>query len=929
MTGSAGFEPFTFRVLGPLEIRRGDVVVPMTLARMPQRLLVALLFDAPAFVPVTRLDERVFGRPNRDSRQKYVSRIRGRLRPDGLRLLQERDSSHRLDVDPTAIDMTRFRAGVDRGKAEAGRDDEAAIASLTAALALWSGEALHGLGGGTWMEVKRQGLVSERREATLLLLRIKLRAGSPDALPEVARFFSDNPGDEDAAALYMVASYADGDVPQSLNVFQIHANHVRQELNAEPSERLRALRNQIGSRRLDLGSWLGARPVATGGSTPEPPPRPAGPRHLPPALPEFIGRRAEIIALDRAAGSGAIIVIDGSPGVGKSVLAVHWAHRVAENYPDGQLSLNLRGFDPGGEPMGEAEALRRLLTELGVRPRAIEPDPADRADQYHAEVANRRILMLLDNAASAEQVRPLIPASEGSLVVVTSRGKLPGLGVSHQARFVPLSLPDEAEARNLFLTYLGPRATESPGAIDRIVQWSGRMPLALAIVGASAVNYPDRSLGEIFEQLRSGIATGADGDPKASVGAALACSYRYLSEADRRTFRLLGLHPGPELEVRAVAALAAVDPAAAARSLARLSAVRLIEESGSRYTLHDLVHEYAAATLTEDAAGRRAATQRLLDFHLHSGDGLATLLREGRQPMRLDPPAPGVLPVSATTEADAIAWFRSEYAVLMRLIQAAGDLGFPAYAWKILTTMIDFLDWQGHWAGWRDASKAAADAAERARDRPGVARATRSMGRAYVQSGQYEEGGRLLRDALAMYRDLGDPDGRMRVHHDLGDLLIRQEDYSGALRETGKALDLARLARNEHEEANCLNGIAWCHLSLGDLAMTVEFATAAIRILERIQYARGEAAARDTLGVALDRLGEYEAARASLRRSAELCHRVGDRFSEAVVLDHLGDCLARTDRAEALPPWRSAWAILTELNHPLAAAVERKLNGTN
>lgn len=929
MTDSDGSVPFTFRVLGPLEIRRGGVLVPMTLTRMPQRLLVALLFDAPAFVPVTRLDERVFGRPNRDSRQKYVSRIRGLLRPHGSALLQERDSSYRLDIDPAGIDMTRFAAGVDRGRAAAGRDDQAAIACLTAALDLWSGEPLHGLGGGTWMDVKRQGLVSDRREAVLLLLRIKLRAGAPEALPEVAEFFSDNPGDEDATALYMVASYADGNVTQALNVFQIHATHVQRELHARPSDRLLGLRNQIASRRLDVGSWLGARPVAAGGSTSEPPSRPAAPRHLPPALREFIGRRAEIADLDQAAGSGTVVVIDGSPGVGKSVLAVHWAHRVAENYPDGQLSLRLRGFDPGGEPVGEAEALRRLLTGLGVRPRAIEPDPADRADQYHAEVANRRILVLLDDAASAEQVRPLIPASEGSLVVVTSRRKLPGLGVSHQAKFVPLSLPGEAEARDLFLSYLGSRAGESPGDVDRIVRWSGRMPLALAIVGATAVNHPDRSLGEIFEQLRSSIATGDDGDPRASVGAALACSYRYLSEVDRRTFRLLGLHPGPELEVRAVAALAAADPVAAARGLARLSAVRLIEESGSRYSLHDLVHEYAAATLTEDAAGRRAATQRLLDFHLHSGDRLATLLREGRQPMRLDPPVPGVRPVSAATEADAIAWFRSEYAVLMRLIEAAGDLGFPAYGWKILSTMIDFLDWQGHWAGWRDASKAAADAAERAHDWPGVARATRSMGRAYVQSGQYGEGGLLLRKALAMYDELGDPDGRMRVHHDLGDLLIHQEDYTEALRESGKALDLARFTGNEHEEANCLNGIAWCHLSLGAFAQAVEFARAAVKIQERLPYARGEAAAQDTLGVALDRLGQHEPARASLRRSAELCHRVGDRIGEAVVLDHLGDCLAGTDRAGAAQAWRDALAILTGLHHPLAAEVERKLTGVS
>ncbi|MCY1143583.1 BTAD domain-containing putative transcriptional regulator [Actinoplanes sp. Pm04-4] len=812
----------------------------------------------------------------------YIAQARRLFNPDGAQVLERQGGQLRLRIDRQSIDMVRFHELTRNAATTAGRDDGTAVRLLGEALACWHGEPLEGLGPGVWLDERRTGLTAERRAAVLLLCQLQLRSGDrAAALTRLQQVFSDEPAEEDVAALLIVARYAEGDRSAALRAYDIHADHGRRVRSAEPSPRMVRLRGEILNGSLDVRGVLGdGRPTGT-----------TGPQTLRAALPRFVGRRRELAELDRLAGRNTVIVLDGPPGVGKTALATQWAYQAADRYPDGRLYLDLHGFGPGAHPSDEAVVLRQVLTRLGVKRADIEPDPSDRADQLARLVAGRRLLLVLDNAFSAEQVRRLIPAGPGSLVLVASRRRLPGLGVSYQAASLSLTWPDEADAREVLLSYLGDEGAYAAGDVDAIVAWSHRMPLALAVVGSRAAHDRSRSLPDILRELRTRLGDeDADADPHAGVSAALGWSVAELSEADRHTFRVLGLHPGPHVDVRAVAALTGRSPQDAARSLEALVAVRLSDRVGARYAVHDVIREYAAATLRADDAG---AAHRLLDFYLHSGDRLATLLRGRRQPMPLDPPAPSVAPVTAEAPAEAIEWFRTEYAVLIRLIPAAAELGFPAYAWRILSTMIDFLDWQGRRADWRDASALAMAAAEGSGDRIGLARATRSLGRALVASGLLDEGRIHLDRALELYVTLDDPDGRMRVHHDLGDLLIRQGSYGEALVQTSASRDLAETLGNTDEEANGLGGLAWCYYCLREDDAAVDHARRAIALHRNGAFARGEAAAQDTLGAALLRLERPAEARPALERSLQLCRESGDRVNEAGVLDHLADCLSR------------------------------------
>lgn len=885
MSNSDASSAFSFQLLGPLEIRRGGELVPWPSAlRVPRRLVAVLLLSVPQPVPIETLDHRVLDGDTVtiDTWYTYITQARKTFDPGGKRVLERRDDALQLNIDPQTIDMVRFRNLKRDAEATAGRDDGTAVRLLKEALSNWHGEPLEGLGPGVWLEERRTGLTAERRAAVLLLCQLELRSGDwVAALNRLQQVFSDEPAQEDVAYLLVIARYAEGDRNAALRTYEIHADHGRRGRGAEPSPRMVQLRAEIVAGSLDVRRLLGdGRQTAT-----------AGPQTLRAALPRFVGRRRELADLDRLAERNTVIVLDGPPGVGKTALATQWAYQVADRYPDGRLYLDLQGFGPGGRPLDEAVVLRQVLTRLGVKRADIEPDPDDRADQFARLVAGRRILLILDNAFSAEQVRRLIPAGPGSLVLVASRRRLPGLGVSYQAAAVSLALPDEADARDLFLSYLGDDGAYAAVDVDAIVAWSHRMPLALAVVGSRATHDRGRSLPDILRELRARLGDeDADADPYASVSAALGWSASALSEPDRRTFRVLGLHPGPDVDVMAVAALAGISPQDAARSLDALVAVRLADRVGARYAVHDVIREYAAATLRVDEA---VAAHRLLDFYLHSGDRLATLLRGRRQPMPLDPPAPEVVPVTAEVPVEAIDWFRTEYAVLIRLIPAAAELGFPAYAWRILSTMIDFLDWQGRRADWRDASALAMAAAERSGDRVGLARATRSMGRALVASGLLDEGRRHLDRALDLYVDLDDADGRMRVHHDLGDLLIRQGKHTDALFQASASRDLAETLGNTEEEANGLGGLAWCYYCLRDDDAAVDHARRAIALHRAGAFGRGEAAAQDTLGAALLRQGRPAEARPALERSLQLCREWGDRVNEADVLDHLADCLSR------------------------------------
>ncbi|GAB3157975.1 hypothetical protein GCM10027290_60270 [Micromonospora sonneratiae] len=436
-------------------------------------------------------------------------------------------------------------------------------------------------------------------------------------------------------------------------------------------------------------------------------PVPAGwpaPRQLPADVPHFVGRMAQLAELDTHLEAGGRVpgircsVLSGTAGVGKTALAVHWAHRMASRFPDGQLYADLRGFHPAGAQLDPAEVLRDFLHALGIpAPRMPVSLPA-LVGLYRSLLAERQVLVLLDNARDAEQVRPLLPGAPGCLVLVTSRNQLPGLTITDGARSLMLALPPFAEARQLLAARLGTaRVAAEPATVDQLVNSCARLPLALAIVAARASTHPTVPLAALAIHLR-GTCRELDAfaveDCATDVRALFSCSYLSLSEPAATLFRLLGTHPGPDISAPAAAVLAGVPLARVSRSLAELSRAHLVtEHTPGRYSFHDLLRAYAAelADRIDSGTDRRDATLRVLDHYLHTADRAAMLVHPHRTPIKLTPAVPGAVPEHLTDPEQARAWFTVEHPVLLAIVAQAAGAGFDAHAWQLARVLGDLL----------------------------------------------------------------------------------------------------------------------------------------------------------------------------------------------------------------------------------------------
>jgi hypothetical protein len=467
-----------------------------------------------------------------------------------------------------------------------------------------------------------------------------------------------------------------------------------------------------------------------GPAQPQPPAAgPVVPRQLPPAIPYVTGRAAEIRALDTllaaaAPGDPAVIMtLGGAPGIGKTALAVHWAHRVADRFPDGQVFVDLRGFDPERPATPVAAAVRQLLDAFGVPPQRIPAQLDAQVGLYRSLVAGRRVLVVLDNARDADQVRPLLPGAPGCFVLVTSRDRLTGLtaGGAH-----PVSLDVLAPTAGVAVLarHLGrlPVAAE-PAAVDEIVAACAGSPLALGIVAARAAGRPGFPLAGLAAELRhsAGLDAFDTGEPAGTVRAVFSSSYQALPAPAARLFRLLGVVPGAPVSEPAVASLADVPAETARRLLAELARVHLVSEpTPGHYRLHDLLHAYAgelAATHDPDR-DRRAATGRLLDHYLHAAVAGARSLDPTWQPVPTGPPRPGVMAVELTgrTAAD---WFAAEYPALRAAVEYAAASGFDAHCWRLAACVARYLERGGRFTERAMLQRTALIAARRAADRAG------------------------------------------------------------------------------------------------------------------------------------------------------------------------------------------------------------------
>ncbi|MET7301349.1 BTAD domain-containing putative transcriptional regulator [Embleya sp. NPDC005575] len=910
-----------FALLGGIEARVGGALVDLGHTRQ-RCVLAVLLIEANRPVSIDRIVERIWGEsfPQRaqGTLYSYLSRLRRRLAATTEVRIARHSGGYLLEIDAFAVDLHRFRALA--AEARAAEDDHSAASMWRQALDLWHGDAFAAVDT-PWFNALREALHRERYEAELDLVDVRLRLGEhAGLLPGLAARARADPLDERLAAQLMLAQYRGGRPAEALT----HYRHVRrrlvEELGTDPGPELRRLHQQI----LTASPSLAAPAALAAPSSPHPRMTTATPvpRQLPAAPPVFIGRAVTAAELDRHLnergdlGRGvAIATIGGAGGVGKTWLALHWAHRNAAAFPDGQLYVDLHGFVPVGEPVAPAAALRGFLDALGVAADAIPADRPGRAALYRSLVADKRMLIVLDNARDSEQVVPLLPGGPSCTVLVTSRRRLAGLTAAHGARSLVLGLLTETEARELLVHHLGPkRAAAEPQAVSALVDHCAGLPLAVAIVAARTAGRPGFPLAVLAAELQDRSARldalGTD-DPIADLRAVFASSYAALDPTTAWVFALLGAAPGPDIALAAASALTGLTPARTRSHLRALEAAHLTEEHVTgRHRMHDLVRLYAAERAREPERGRarEEALRRLVDFYVdaaHAGDRVLSPQRTPLAAAR--PPAASPPFRDATT---AMSWFEAEHACLRDAHAFAMEHGLSRRAWE-LAWSLDTFQWRRGRLPERVAMLRAtladvdvwADPADRAL-------AHRLLGRAHVPLADHADALEHLRRSLALSEAIDDGAGRAQAQLNLALAWEQHGDDRQALTHALENLRIRRTLDSPHREAEALNAVGWYQARLGDLRSARDHCERALALCRRHGFREGEAFTLDSLGYLAHRDGEHTEALDHYRRVVALRRDLDDAYEEADALVCLGDVHhALGQDAEARNAWRRALAL--------------------
>lgn len=665
------------------------------------------------------------------------------------------------------------------------------------------------------------------------------------------------------------------------------------------------------------------------------------PRQLPSAIPNFVGRAQELdiltAQLDRAGGGGGTVVItaiDGTAGIGKTTLAVYWARRYNDRFPDGQLYVDLRGFDPSGTPIAPATAIRGFLDAFQISADKIPANPDDQASLYRTLVEDRQLVIVLDNARDSDQVWPLLPGGHRCTVLVTSRQQLGGLIARKQATHITLDYLTTEEARQLLTKALGEeRIHAEPDAVNELIERCVGLPIALTIAAARILTSPRTQLTTLVDQLREQrqrLDTLTTGDSQLTdIRAVFSWSYTALSPNSARLFRLLGLHPGPNIGTLAAASLVGLPETGTQQLLTELTRAHLLKEHiPGRYQFHDLLRVYATekATQEETEPQQQTALYRALDYYLHTGFIANRHLHPIREPITLKPAQQGITVGQISDYQQAWEWFTTEHAVLLAAIVRAATQGFDTHAWQLSWTLASFLSRGGHWHNWATTQQTALAAANRLGDRAAQAHIRHALGYAHIQLGHYTDALVHLQQALILYQDLNDRDGQARTHRSLSMVCERQGHYTQALTHDQQALDLSRATGNRLWQARALNNLGWGHALLGNHQQSLTYCQQALNLHRELNDLHGEAHALDSLGYAYHQLGQHDQAITHYQQSIALFRELGDRYYEARALMKLGDTHHTTSNVNAArAAGQQALTILDQLGHLDAETVRAKL----
>jgi DNA-binding SARP family transcriptional activator len=955
-----------FLLLGPLIVRRGGEVLPVQ--RGSQRaVLAALLLQATQIVSVDQLAEVLWdGNAPLSAQvtvQNYVKRLRRALDDRDHSLISTQPHGYVIQVKPDDLDVSRFGTLLTSAQSAAWQGSwEAAAEQANAALALWRGEPLADVESELLARRDAPRLAELRLQAEETRIDASLHLGRhAELIGDLRRLIAGHPLRERFWALLMLALFRSGRQADALAAYHQARTALLEQLGAEPGAELRAVQHQVlaGDEGLDAGgrSPLAARAADTPPSAPAPAApeqavaelaeqdaatsqSPAGPWQLPAPVGHFTGRSAELAELtgmldreaDQAEGLVIISAIEGTAGVGKTALAVHWAHRVAASFPDGQLYVNLRGYGPSA-PMSPAEAVSTFLAALGVPIERWPPGFDAQVSLYRSVAARKRLLIVLDNARDTYQVRPLLPGSPGSVVLVTSRTSMTGLAVSQGAHLLTLDVLSEGEARQLLDRRIGSsRVAAEPGAVSELIRLCAGLPLALAIVAARACARLRFPLASLAAELRdeSGRLDALDaGDLASSIRAVISWSYRSLTDQAARMFRVLGLHPGPDVTAAAAASAAGVSLPAARRRLRELTHANLLTEHlPGRFGFHDLLRAYAAdqARATEDEQSGHEATGRILDHYLHTAAEAAFLINPARDQITILPPQPGVTPEHFADQQQALAWMQAEHQVLLAATAVAAGNGFDSHAWQIAWTMAQFLAMRGRWRDMAAAQDLAVAAATRLCDTTGQAESLRLLGRACERLGDHDQALARYTAALRLYQQLGDRLGEAKAHQYLGNLAQSRGCYADALTSAEQALNLYQATGARAGQAGVLNNVGYYHALLGHYQQARLICQQALSLIAELGMRYEEANAWDSLGYVELHLGNLAESTACYQRALGIFREFGDRYEEAKTLTNLGDTRhACGEDRQAREAWQQALNILDELDHPDADDVRGKL----
>jgi DNA-binding SARP family transcriptional activator/tetratricopeptide (TPR) repeat protein len=929
-------------LLGPLEVRGGGfpVVVPRGRAGV---VLAALALSAGRPLSLELLADRVWGeqlpQSAKASLHSHVMRLRRILGPEFIRTVPV---GYLLDVDPDQVDVLRFR----RLAAEAAglQDPVKSRDMLSAALGLWRGEPLEGLHSETLHRDVSTVLTEERLTALQRRIDLDLAAGRHSELvAELRELTSRWPMRETLWRQLITALSAAGRQADALDAYHEVRGLLREQLGVDPSGDLQDLYHRIlagapgadgmadavGDLRVPpaAGQDRAAVGVPTESDRVIPvPPRTGGGwrarNDLPGDAADFTGRDRELRELlgglpgqDETAQTVVIAAIDGMAGVGKTALAVHAAHLVADRYPDGQLFVDLHGHTPGRNLAEPAAALDLLLRAIGVPGEHIPDTLESRAALWRAELADRRVLVLADNAASTSQVRPLIPGAAGCLALVTSRRRLTSLDA---ARTLSLDILPPDDALALFAAVAGAdRTAAEPGPAQEVVRLCGYLPLAIRICAARLVARPAWTVGYLAGRLgdqRQRLAELAADDR--SVTAALTVSYQQLTPFQQRLFRLLGLHPGPDFDAYLAAAIASVTLAEARQGLEDLVDTHLLQQPApGRYRFHDLLrdHAQAAARQAEPDMARSDAIGRILDYYLHMADEAYTILSPGRArtPLDLAHPPPCTPPLAG--QAGALSWCDGEHANLMAAIAYADSHGWDSHAWRMPRSIWFYLYAQDHVQDWIATHRLALAAASRLHDDAAQAETLRHLGIAYWHVGRYTEADVHHQQALGLFRGLGDRGGEATTLGVLGQIHLFAGRYPQALELLRAAIDIYAEINDRRGKAITAIHVGRVYWRLGRYPRALDQYREALTAFRLMGDGRYEGAVLSDLGVVDEYLGRNEEAFEHQQMALSLWRKAGDLTGEAGALSGIGNIYRRLGRLdEALDHHHQALTLIRQ-----------------